>query len=100
MYDQISTKELEQIRVSYYKNYTASSAETITLQQWIYANKNNSIVPKIRPIKIADPDKYQKVKTEYEEKTKTLKNKYITKLKGMINRINKAFEYNKKINDN
>lgn len=45
-------------------------------------------------------DKYQKVKTEYEEKTKTLKNKYITKLKGMINRINKAFEYNKKINDN
>lgn len=65
MYDQISTTELEQIRVSYYKNYTAPSSETITLQQWIYANKNNSIVPKIRPIKMADYDKYKKLKEFY-----------------------------------
>ena len=65
MYDQISTKELEQIRVSYYKNYTAPSSETITLQQWIDANKNNSIVPKIRPIKMADSDKYKKLKSFY-----------------------------------
>ena len=65
MYDQISTKELEQIRVSYYKNYTAPSSETITLQQWIYANKNNSIVPKIRPIKMVDFDKYKKLKSFY-----------------------------------
>ena len=65
MYDQISTKELEQIRVSYYKNYTAPSSETITLQQWIYANKNNSIVPKIRPIKMVDSDKYKKLKSFY-----------------------------------
>ena len=61
MYDQISTTELEQIRVSYYKNYTAPSSETITLQQWIYANKNNSIVPNIRPIKIVDFDKYKRI---------------------------------------
>lgn len=65
MYDQISTKELEQIRVSYYKNYTAPSSETITLQQWIFANKNNLIVPKIRPIKIVDYDKYKKLKSFY-----------------------------------
>ena len=65
MYDQISTTELEQIRVSYYKNYTAPSSETITLQQWISANKNNSIVPKIRPIKMADYDKYKKLKEFY-----------------------------------
>ena len=65
MYDQISTKELEQIRVSYYKNFTAPSSETITLQQWISANKNNSIVPKIRPIKPIDPDKYKKLKSFY-----------------------------------
>ena len=65
MYDQISTKELEQIRVSYYKNYTAPSTETITLQQWIYANKNNSIVPKIRPIKMVDYDKYKRLKSFY-----------------------------------
>lgn len=65
MYDQISTKELEQIRVSYYKNYTAPSSETITLQQWIYANKNNLIVPKIRPIKMVDFDKYKKLKNFY-----------------------------------
>ena len=65
MYDQISTKELEQIRVSYYKNYTAPSSETITLQQWISANKNNSIVPKIRPIKMADYDKYKRLKSFY-----------------------------------
>lgn len=65
MYDQISTKELEQIRVSYYKNYTAPSSETITLQQWISANKNNSIVPKIRPIKPIDYDKYKKLKSFY-----------------------------------
>ena len=65
MYDQISTKELEQIRVSYYKNYTAPSSETITLQQWIYANKNNSIVPKIRPIKMVDYDKYKRLKSFY-----------------------------------
>lgn len=65
MYDQISTKELEQVRVSYYKNYTASSTETISLQQWISANKNNSIVPKIRPIKMIDPDKYDKLKRSH-----------------------------------
>lgn len=65
MYDQISTKELEQIRVSYYKNYTAPSTETITLQQWIYANKNNLIVPKIRPIKPIDYDKYKRLKSFY-----------------------------------
>ena len=65
MYDQISTTELEQIRVSYYKNYTAPSSETITLQQWIYANKNNSIVPKIRPISIVDYDKYKRIKSFY-----------------------------------
>ena len=65
MYDQISTKELEQIRVSYYKNYTASSTETITLQQWISANKNNSIVPKIRPIKMVNYNKYKKLKEFY-----------------------------------
>lgn len=65
MYDQISTTELEQIRVSYYKNFTAPSSETITLQQWIYANKNNSIVPKIRPIKMVDYDKYKKLKPLY-----------------------------------
>ena len=65
MYDQISTTELEQIRVSYYKNYTAPSSETITLQQWIYANKNNSIVPKIRPIKMADYDQYKRLKEFY-----------------------------------
>ena len=65
MYDQISTTELEQIRVSYYKNYTAPSSETITLQQWIYANKNNSIVPNIRPIKMVDYDKYKRIKSFY-----------------------------------
>ena len=65
MYDQISTKELEQIRVSYYKNYTAPSSETITLQQWIYANENNTIVPNIRPIKPIDFDKYKKLKNFY-----------------------------------
>ena len=65
MYDQISTTELEQIRVSYYKNYTAPSSETITLQQWIYANKNNSIVPNIRPIKMVDFDKYKRIKNFY-----------------------------------
>ena len=65
MYDQISTTELEQIRVSYYKNYTAPSSETITLQQWIYANKNNSIVPNIRPIKPIDPKKYEYLKRSH-----------------------------------
>ena len=65
MYDQISTTELEQIRVSYYKNYTAPSSETINLQQWIYANKNNLIVPKIRPIKMVDYDKYKRIKSFY-----------------------------------
>ena len=65
MYDQISTKELEQIRVSYYKNYTSPSSETITLQQWISANKNNLIVPEIRPIKMVDYDKYKKLKEFY-----------------------------------
>lgn len=65
MYDQISTKKLEQIRVSYYKNYTASSLETITLQQWISANINNSIVPKIRPIKMIDSNKYKNLKSFY-----------------------------------
>lgn len=65
MYDQISTKELEQIRVSYYKNYTAPSSETITLQQWISANKNNSIVPNIRPIKMIDPKKYEYLKRSH-----------------------------------
>lgn len=65
MYDQISTKELGQVRVSYYKNYTAQSTETITLQQWISANKNNTIVPKIRPIYMTDYDKYKRLKSFY-----------------------------------
>lgn len=70
----------------------------------IEAHKNHTIyelsnlLPTEKFIEIND--KYKRVKSEYEEKIIILKSRYVSKLQGMVNRINKAFEYNKKINDN
>lgn len=70
----------------------------------IEAHKNHTIyelsnlLPTEKFIEIND--KYKRVKSEYEEKIIILKSRYVSKLQGMVNRINKAFEFNKKINDN
>lgn len=60
MLDRISTTELGEIRVSYFKNATSLTNETITLTDWLRYCKNNNLIPKVREVMKKSYDTYQK----------------------------------------
>lgn len=60
MLDRITTTELGSIRVSYFKNATSLTEETITLTDWLGYCNYNKLIPRVREVMKKSYETYQK----------------------------------------